>query len=154
MTIAPAAAPAFEAGGGGLYSTADDYLVFSRMLLGEGEVGTVRLLSPEMTRLMLRNHLSDRQREMGGLNRSDFFAHAGFGYGVLAVMRSAPPVCTAIGTDYADISSGPDRRDPNEVSPADRLQAEVEQMAWKSLASRHRQSDGWTKRAPRHRNRD
>jgi CubicO group peptidase (beta-lactamase class C family) len=35
MADAPSA---FEQGGGGLISTADDYLKFARMLLGRGEV--------------------------------------------------------------------------------------------------------------------
>jgi CubicO group peptidase (beta-lactamase class C family) len=35
---------AFEAGGGGLISTADDYLKFARMMLGKGELDGVRLL--------------------------------------------------------------------------------------------------------------
>jgi len=45
-------------GGGGLTSTATDYLRFARMLLGEGELDGVRLLQPETVREMTRNHLS------------------------------------------------------------------------------------------------
>jgi CubicO group peptidase (beta-lactamase class C family) len=37
----PDAPPAFEGGGGGLVSTADDYLTFARMLLGAGDVERV-----------------------------------------------------------------------------------------------------------------
>jgi CubicO group peptidase (beta-lactamase class C family) len=32
---------------GGLFSTAYDYLLFSKMLLGKGDVNGVRLLSPK-----------------------------------------------------------------------------------------------------------
>ncbi|GAB7150455.1 hypothetical protein LRC537489_37030 [Mycobacterium riyadhense] len=39
--------PAFCNAGGGLWSTADDYLRFVRMLLGNGSVDGVRVLSPE-----------------------------------------------------------------------------------------------------------
>jgi CubicO group peptidase (beta-lactamase class C family) len=44
-------------GGGGLTSTASDYLRFAQMLLNEGELDGVRLLRPETVRLMTRNHL-------------------------------------------------------------------------------------------------
>ena len=46
-------------GGGGLTSTASDYLRFAQMLLQEGELDGVRLLRPETVRLMSRNHLPD-----------------------------------------------------------------------------------------------
>ena len=42
-----------EAGGAGLLSTASDYLKFAQMLLNEGELNGVRLLSPLTTRLMM-----------------------------------------------------------------------------------------------------
>jgi CubicO group peptidase (beta-lactamase class C family)/predicted outer membrane protein len=44
-------------GGGGLVSTASDYLRFCMMLLNEGELDGVRLLRPETVRLMRTNHL-------------------------------------------------------------------------------------------------
>src|SRR4051794_22894128 len=47
--------PAFEAGGGGLVSCADDYLKFARMLLGKGEVDGVRLLKAETVEMMATN---------------------------------------------------------------------------------------------------
>ena len=49
--------PSWYSGGGGLISTAADYLRFCEMLLGEGEANGVRLLEPETVRLMTRNHL-------------------------------------------------------------------------------------------------
>ena len=51
--------PAWFSGGGGLTSTAADYLRFCEMLLGGGEANGVRLLQPETVRLMTRNHLPD-----------------------------------------------------------------------------------------------
>jgi CubicO group peptidase (beta-lactamase class C family) len=48
----------FFSGGGGLVSTADDYLRFTRMLLNGGELDGVRLLSPKTVDLMMQNHLS------------------------------------------------------------------------------------------------
>src|SRR3954452_14619960 len=44
-------------GGGGLVSTASDYLRFARMLLGRGEVDGVRLLGPRTVAYMAANHL-------------------------------------------------------------------------------------------------
>jgi CubicO group peptidase (beta-lactamase class C family) len=44
--------PAFCGGGGGLVSTAGDYLTFARMLLAGGEVDGVRLLKPETVAMM------------------------------------------------------------------------------------------------------
>ena len=49
--------PVFESGGGGLVSTAADYLRFCRALLGGGEAKGRRLLSPHTVRLMTANHL-------------------------------------------------------------------------------------------------
>ena len=57
--------PAIRSGGGGLFSTADDYLCFARMLLNNGEVDGVRLLTPETVALMRGNHLTDAQRQFG-----------------------------------------------------------------------------------------
>jgi CubicO group peptidase (beta-lactamase class C family) len=46
-------------GGGGLVSTAADYLRFSQMLLNGGELDGVRILGPETVELMIRDHLAD-----------------------------------------------------------------------------------------------
>ncbi len=68
----------FESGGGGLLSTAMDYLRFSQMLLNGGELNGVRLLSPRTVELMTRNHLGDIP--MGFGQRGTGF---GLGFGVL-----------------------------------------------------------------------
>jgi len=52
-------APTFLSGGGGLTSTAADYLRFARMLLNDGELDGVRLLRPETVARMRRNHLPE-----------------------------------------------------------------------------------------------
>jgi methyl acetate hydrolase len=49
----------FHAGGGGLYSTAPDYLVFLQMLLNEGSFNGVRILRPETVTLMGENHIGE-----------------------------------------------------------------------------------------------
>lgn len=51
--------PALLSGGGGLISTADDYLRFAQMMLNRGELDGVRILKPETVELMTRNHLAD-----------------------------------------------------------------------------------------------
>lgn len=76
--------PVFEAGGGGLISTADDYLKFARMLLGRGEVDGVRLLKPETVELMTANRLTDEQRQVPFMG-IPFWLGQGFGLGLSVV---------------------------------------------------------------------
>ena len=49
----------FYAGGGGLYSTAPDYLTFLQMLLNGGSFAGARLLKPETVALMGENHIGN-----------------------------------------------------------------------------------------------
>ena len=49
----------FFSGGGGLYSTASDYLKFERMLLDGGKAGSVRILRPESVAQMTQNQIGD-----------------------------------------------------------------------------------------------
>ena len=51
--------PEFEMGGGGLYSTAGDYLQFVRMILNRGKAGNAQVLKPETVDLMSRNNMGD-----------------------------------------------------------------------------------------------
>ena len=57
--LAPATRPEFFAGGGGLFSTASDYLRFLEMLLHGGSRDGARILGPETVALMNRNHTGD-----------------------------------------------------------------------------------------------
>ena len=52
-------------GGGGLVSTATDYLRFCQMLLNDGELDCVRILAPETVHLMTTNTLSSATRFIG-----------------------------------------------------------------------------------------
>jgi CubicO group peptidase (beta-lactamase class C family) len=79
-----ASPPGFASGGGGLVSTADDYLRFARMLLGGGELEGVRILSPRMVELMTTDQLTEEQRRVPFLGM-DFWAGQGFGLGVSVV---------------------------------------------------------------------
>jgi CubicO group peptidase (beta-lactamase class C family) len=78
------AQPAFEAGGGGLISTADDYLKFARMMLGKGEVDGVRLVKAETVEMMARNRLTDAQRQIPFMG-IPFWLGQGFGLGVSVI---------------------------------------------------------------------
>ncbi len=51
--------PNLLSGGGGLVSTAVDYIKFAQMLANGGEFGGARILEPETVALMATNHLPD-----------------------------------------------------------------------------------------------
>ncbi len=51
--------PEFEMGGGGLYSTAGDYLKFVQMILNQGKGNGNQVLKPETVALMSRNAMGD-----------------------------------------------------------------------------------------------
>ena len=77
--------PVFEAGGGGLISSADDYLKFARMLLGKGEVDGVRLVKAETVEMMARSQLTDAQRAVPFMGMP-FWMSQGFGLGLSVIM--------------------------------------------------------------------
>jgi CubicO group peptidase (beta-lactamase class C family) len=84
--------PAFCNAGGGLWSTADDYLRFIEMLFSGGTVNGVRLLSPESVRLMRTDRLTDEQKRHNFLG-SPFWIGRGFGLNLSVVTdpaKSAP----------------------------------------------------------------
>jgi CubicO group peptidase (beta-lactamase class C family) len=69
-------------GGGGLVSTADDYLRFAEMQRRGGALGDVRLLGPRTIRLMASNHLPGDLASMGQKVFSEVsFEGVGFGLG-------------------------------------------------------------------------
>ena len=57
--LPPLATPEFFAGGGGLHSTAGDYLTFLRMLLNGGSLDGARILRPETVALMNENQIGE-----------------------------------------------------------------------------------------------
>ena len=78
----------YESGGAGLWSTADDYLKFAQVFLGDGEVDGVRLLRPGTLRAMMTNRLTDTQRANTRLLGQRIFAVGrGFGLGVAVVLE-------------------------------------------------------------------
>lgn len=68
-----------ESGGGGLVSSTHDYARFLQMLVNEGELDGVRILTPESVRIMRTNSLRDELLMGGGPNRA---GAPGTGFGV------------------------------------------------------------------------
>jgi len=77
------APPTFISGGGGLVSTAADYLKFTRMLLNRGELDGQRLIGPKTLALMTANHLPGG-KDLASLSRSMFSeaTNEGVGFGL------------------------------------------------------------------------
>jgi CubicO group peptidase (beta-lactamase class C family) len=77
------APPDLLSGGGGLVSTAADYLRFCHMLLNGGELDGARILAPKTLRLMTSNHLPGKV-DLTQMSRSLFSesANAGVGFGL------------------------------------------------------------------------
>jgi CubicO group peptidase (beta-lactamase class C family) len=84
--------PSFISGGGGMVSTAADYLTFCRALLNGGQLGDVRLIGPKTLALMTSNHLPGGL-DLPGMSRSLFseatYNGIGFGLGFAVTMDPA-----------------------------------------------------------------
>ncbi len=85
-------APNLVSGGGGLVSTASDYLKFCRMLINGGSLDGAQILSPKTIELMTKNHLPDG-KDLPALSRSLFseatYNGIGFGLGFSVTMDPA-----------------------------------------------------------------
>jgi CubicO group peptidase (beta-lactamase class C family) len=86
------APPRLQSGGGGLVSTAADYLRFCNMLLNGGELDGARILAPKTVRLMASNHLPGGQ-DLTQMSRSMFSesTYAGIGFGLGFAVVFDPP---------------------------------------------------------------
>lgn len=89
--------PVFPNAGGGLVSTADDYLKFARLLLQDGVVDGRRLLKTATVRLMTANTLTPAQRAEADAvgartapHAPPLFAAGGYGFGVSVATEVAP----------------------------------------------------------------
>ena len=71
-------------GGGGLWSTAEDYMRFGQMLANGGVLNGKRILSPRTIDLMAANHVGDLYTGTGGNVKG-----MGFGLGVDVVLDNA-----------------------------------------------------------------
>lgn len=72
--------PTMPMGGGGLVSTALDYMTFAQMLLNKGAFNGKHLLSPSSVALMSANHLPDKLLT-GQFGIGRHFMRPGFGFG-------------------------------------------------------------------------
>jgi CubicO group peptidase (beta-lactamase class C family) len=69
--------PKLESGGGGLVSTAPDYLRFCRMMLNRGTLDGVQILSPKTVALFSLNYLPEG-REVADMAFPGMFSESGY----------------------------------------------------------------------------
>lgn len=88
MGPAPIVDPPFCTGGAGLWSTADDYLRFARMLLGGGTLDGVRVLSEESVATMRTDRLTEEQKRHDFIG-APYWIGRGFGLNLSVVTDPA-----------------------------------------------------------------
>ncbi len=97
-------APSLFSGGGGMVSTAADYLRFCRMLLGGGTLDGVQILSPKTIELMTRNHLPGG-KDLPEMSRSLFsevtYNGVGFGLGFAITLDIARTMIPGSAGDFS-----------------------------------------------------
>jgi CubicO group peptidase (beta-lactamase class C family) len=89
--------PALASGGGGLVSTATDYLRFCRFILNRGELDGVRLLGRKTVDLMCMNHLPGDLAAMGQPRFSES-SYTGIGFGLGFSVMLDPARAQILGT--------------------------------------------------------
>ncbi len=77
--------PKFFSGGGGLVSTARDYMRFCQMLLSGGQLDGIRILKPKTVQRMTSNHLPDEIMPIG----FGMLERPGVGFGLGFAVRVA-----------------------------------------------------------------
>jgi CubicO group peptidase (beta-lactamase class C family) len=90
--------PAFESGGGGLVSTAADFLAFASALLAGGIRDGERVLSRPSVTLMTSDHLTPAQKAVSGFTPG-YFDDIGWGLG-MSVRTRRPHVGPSPGVSY------------------------------------------------------
>ena len=94
--------PMGPSGGGGLVSTARDYMRFCQMLLGRGTFGGVRLLGRKTVELMTMNHLNGDMAAMGQPRFGESNFHGiGFGLGFSVTLDPAKAQISGSVGEYA-----------------------------------------------------
>jgi CubicO group peptidase (beta-lactamase class C family) len=92
----------FESGGGGLVSTTADYARFQTMLLGNGRLGTTRLIGRKTLDLMTSDHL-------GAIPGDPDMLPLGHGFGLGFAVRTSPgiaPFPGSVGDFYWNGAAG------------------------------------------------
>jgi CubicO group peptidase (beta-lactamase class C family) len=87
-----AAQPGMASGGGGMVSTAEDYLRFAQMLLNGGELDGVRILAPATVHLMTSNHLAPSLMR----DESSIGPRPGLGWGYDCAVFTGPAQANAV----------------------------------------------------------
>ncbi len=121
MSVAATRPPEFLSGGGGLVSSAADYLRFTRMLLGGGEIDGVRLLSPRTLRMMASNQLpghADLEQFGRPLFSETTFDGVGFGLGFSVV---EDPIASRFTSSRGEFAWGGAASTAFWVDPAERM---------------------------------
>ena len=89
-------------GGGGLVSTAADYLRFCRMMLNRGELDGQRILGRKTVELMTANHLGGDMADMGQARFSESsYLGIGFGLGFSVMLDPAKAQILGSPGEYA-----------------------------------------------------
>ena len=94
----------FFSGGGGLVSTAHDYLRFCQMLLAGGELDGARILGPRTISYMARNHLpggKDLTQMSAGAFSETRYEGTGFGLGFSVTMDPVAAQVISTGGEFA-----------------------------------------------------
>ena len=94
----------FFSGGGGLVSTAADYLRFMRMMLNGGELDGVRLLGRKTVQMMTRNYLpNDEDLTRWALGTFAETTYEGYGFGLGFSINLGPERTATVGSagEYA-----------------------------------------------------
>ncbi len=91
-----------NSGGGGLVSTASDYLRFCKFMLNKGELDGVRLLGRKTVELMTMNHLKGDMADMGTPRFSEStYTGIGFGLGFSVMIDPAKAYIAGTPGEYA-----------------------------------------------------
>jgi CubicO group peptidase (beta-lactamase class C family) len=97
-----ARAPRVPSGGGGLVSTAADYMRFCTFMLNKGELDGARLLGRKTVELMTMNHFPGDMAEMGQPRFSESpFTGIGFGLGFSVMLDPAKAQILGTPGEYA-----------------------------------------------------
>jgi CubicO group peptidase (beta-lactamase class C family) len=90
-----------HSGGGGLVSTAPDYLRFAQMILGGGELDGQRFLAAETVALMTQNHVDERLLPLtfNGIAPGEYRGY-GFGLGYCVTIDTAATAAAGSRGDF------------------------------------------------------
>jgi CubicO group peptidase (beta-lactamase class C family) len=131
--------PSFPSGGGGLVSTAEDFLAFADMLREKGVSRGVRILSRPSVEFMTTDQLTPEQKAASGLVPGFFRVH-GWGFG-MSVVTERTEVAKSVGTYGWDGGMGTSWYN----DPAEELtMILMTQQAWASPIPPRLFQDFWT----------